>query len=234
MSLLMTIALRHSNVVGRRLFSAVKAPALTGNPALVDFSIFDRPPSDPITLLNSWFDSAIKLGVSEPMDFVLATADKNSFFPSTRVLLAKCVNQRGLVFGSTKNSLKGIQLSENNRAAANFWWRETMQQVCIVGIVEELSNEESNELFAERTKSAQAIAALSKQSSPMADEKTFRSQVNSLVSSNSDVVRPPHWQGYTLKIQRIEFWLGSTDRFHKRLLYENWEGTGWTYSRLQP
>lgn len=216
------------------MLSVPRAPALTGNPSLVDSSVFQNPPSDPIALLNSWIDTAIKLGVSEPMDFVLATTDATTLFPSTRVLLAKCIDHRGLVFGSTKNSLKGVQLSQNMKASANFWWRETVQQVSIVGTVDELSNEESNELFAERTKSAQAIASLSQQSSPMADENLFKYQVASIVASGSDVVRPPHWQAYALRIQRIEFWLGSTDRFHKRLLYENWNGDGWTHTRLQP
>ena len=224
---------RCSIVVGRRMISAVRAPALTGNPNLVGSLIFENPPADPIALLNLWIDSAIKLGVSEPMDFVLATTDKDTLVPSTRVLLAKCIDQRGLVFGSTKKSLKGIQLVKNNKAAANFWWRETMQQVCITGEVYELSAEESNELFAERTKSARAIAALSHQSSPMKDEKLFRSQVNALVSASSEVDRPSHWQAYALRIQRIEFWLGSKDRFHKRLLYEL-KGDEWTHTRLQP
>lgn len=227
------LSIARASPIGKRLLSGVRAPPLTGNPNLVDNSVFDRPPGDPIALLNTWIDSAIKLSVSEPLDFVLATTDKASLFPSTRVLLAKCVDHRGLVFGSTKNSLKGVQLADNKKAAANFWWRETMQQVCIIGTVEELNANESNELFAERTKSAQAIASLSKQSAPMTNEPLFRSQVSALAASSSDLVRPPHWQAYTLKPHQIEFWLGSTDRFHKRLLYE-WTSGGWTHTRLQP
>jgi len=204
---------------------------LTGDPTLVE-SGFDDPPSNPLVLLNKWLQTADKLGVNEPKGISLSTVDGYGR-PSSRVVLLKDCDERGVIFGTSQESAKGKDLEVNPWAAGTLWWRETVQQVNFQGRVVKLSPEISDQMFGERTRDAQAIAVISKQSAVLDDESELRSKVSQLVSTGEKILRPKGWHGYHLAIESIEFWHGSKDRFHKRLRYDLIDKS-WNYKRLQP
>ena len=204
---------------------------LTGDTSLV-LPEFADPPADPVTLLRNWLHAAVEYGVREPYAMVLATADAAGM-PSSRVVLLKDVDPRGLVFTTHAASRKGTDLAARPYASATFYWQETLQQVHVAGAVEQLTPAESDALFAERPVSAQATTAASRQSAPLDDENALRQRAADLLATGAVVARPDGWAGYRLAPSGIEFWHGSVDRLHRRLRYDLGPA-GWTPQRLQP
>jgi dihydrophenazinedicarboxylate synthase len=192
---------------------------------------FDRPPANPIALLRAWIDGAGTHGVREPLALALATVGVDGV-PSTRIVLLKSLDETGLVFTSHFGSHKGRDIAANPQAAATLYWRETVQQINVAGRVERLSDAESDVLFAERPRAAQATTAVSEQSARLADESELRARAAAL-TEGGEIARPQGWGGYRLVIEQIEFWHGSPDRLHRRLQYHR-EGGDWTAMRLQP
>lgn len=208
-----------------------KFRTLTGDPTLVNPKL-DAPNANPMHLLQYWFEEADRVGVCEPRGFVLSTVD-SSGRPSSRVLLLKECNNAGVIFTSSGQSQKGKDLEVNPQAAGTLWWRETMQQVNFLGRVHRLSAEKSDEIFALRPKSAQAVAVVSQQSAEMVSEEVLKDKVQQLMDASSEIKRPETWYAYQLVVESIEFWHGSVDRFHQRLRYDLVDGV-WSYRRLQP
>jgi pyridoxine/pyridoxamine 5'-phosphate oxidase len=138
-----------------------------------------------------------------------------------------------VVFASSDVSHKGRDLQTKPVTAGTLWWRETMQQVNFYGIATKLPAHLSDLIFAERTLEAQAVAALSCQSSLMTDEAGLRDEIAKLTNKSEKIVRPNTWHGYHIEVQTIEFWHGSKDRFHHRLRYGLDNGT-WRHQKLQP
>ncbi len=204
---------------------------LLGNTELINTS-FDDPQSNPMILLQKWLDAAEEIGINESKGFVLSTVNSNCI-PSSRVVLLKELDQTGIIFTSKDDGIKGKDLTLNPWAAGNFWWRETIQQISLQGIVNKLSTSKSDELFYERTRDKQAVAVLSKQSLLLDDEAELRNKVKQLINSSDEIVRPKNWHAYHLAIQSIEFWIGNKNRFHQRLRYDLKSGH-WNYKRLQP
>ena len=190
---------------------------------------FDAPPSDPLPLLERWLRDADEMGVREPRALALATADGKGR-PSVRTLLVKQLSPT-LVFSGSYESRKGRDLAANPRAAGILYWRETLQQITIEGPVERLSEAESDALFAERPAAGQATTVASSQGEDLADPDGLRQKAEAL--GGEVLRRPPHWGGYRLDPDLIEFWHGSPTRLHRRLLYIKGEG-GWSHQRLQP
>ncbi|MFC4035369.1 phenazine biosynthesis FMN-dependent oxidase PhzG [Streptomyces polygonati] len=207
---------------------------LSGDTSLV-LPEFDTPPADPIGLLRSWLDSAVERAVRESHAVVLATADAEGQ-PSTRVLLVKELDARGLVFTSFTGSRKGRDLAVRPSASMTFYWRETLQQITVAGPVETLSAADSDRLFAERPLAARATTAVSRQSRPLESEADLKDRAGALVAAGGPVDRPGEWSGYRLVPEVVEFWYGSPDRLHRRLRYELSadEPAGWRWARLQP
>lgn len=211
---------------------------LTGNSTLADLD-FDAPPPSPLILLEKWLDVAEKLEVNESKGFVLSTVSSEGK-PSSRVVLLKGCDEKGVIFSTSQNSRKGRDLERNPYAAGTLWWRETIQQVNFSGFVEKLSKEISDKLFQERTRQAQAVAAISSQSAPLTDAQELRNKIEKLIKSNSTIDRPAEWHAYHLAIESIEFWQGNPDRFHKRLRYDlarnglDSPNTSWRFHALQP
>jgi len=154
---------------------------LTGDSSRID-SDFYNPPRDPIILLRTWFERAAELGVREPQGMTLSTVDSFGY-PSSRVVLIKEIDNKGLVFGTSKNSTKGRDIEVNPRVSGNFWWRETLQQINFSGRVEKLPSEKSDDIFKRRTRESRAIANASKQSTFLRDERALREEVCKLVKS---------------------------------------------------
>jgi dihydrophenazinedicarboxylate synthase len=201
---------------------------LSGDAAL-ELPEFDVPPADPLPLLECWLRAADERGVREPRALALATADGGGR-PSNRILLVKQLTPT-LVFAGSYESRKGRDLAVNPRAAGTLYWRETLQQITIEGPVEKLSDEESDELFAERPPAGRATTVASDQGEALADPERLRLKAGEL--DGEELRRPPTWGGFRLDPDLIEFWHGSPTRLHRRLLYIKGEG-GWSHQRLQP
>jgi dihydrophenazinedicarboxylate synthase len=203
---------------------------LSGDPAL-ELPEFGSPPEEPLPLLERWLAAADARGVREPRALALATADAEGR-PSSRILLLKQVSP-ALVFAGSYESRKGRDLAANPRAAGTLYWRETLQQVTVEGPVRRLSEEESDEIFGARPKDAQATTVASRQGEPLADPTELRRTADELSSTGEPLRRPGRWGGFRLDPDLVEFWHGSPDRLHRRLLYVKSDGD-WTHRRLQP
>jgi len=203
---------------------------LSGDPTL-ELPEFDAPPPDPLPLLERWLQTAHERGVREPRALALATADAEGR-PSNRIVLLKQVGP-AIVFAFSSRSRKGRELAANPRAAGTLYWRETLQQVVFEGPVEQMSAAESNELFAERPHVGQATTVASNQGEPLDDSERLRARAAELARSDERLRRPEDWGGYRLDPDLVEFWHGSPDRLHRRLLYTKPNET-WKHRRLQP
>jgi pyridoxamine-phosphate oxidase len=202
---------------------------LSGDPTL-ELPELDEPPAEPLPLLERWLQGADERGVREPRALALATADAEGR-PSSRILLLKQVTP-ALVFSGSYESRKGRELEANPRAAGTLYWRETLQQVTVEGPVRKLSEEESDAIFGERPPDAKATTVASRQGEPLEDPKALREEANSLTADEA-LSRPARWGGWRLDPDLVEFWHGSPDRLHRRLLYIKGE-RGWRNQRLQP
>jgi dihydrophenazinedicarboxylate synthase len=203
---------------------------LSGDPTLV-LPEFEAPPEDPLPLLERWLEIADERGVREPRALALATADAAGR-PSNRILLLKQIAP-ALVFAGSYESRKGRDLAENPRAAGTLYWRETLQQIVVEGPVARMSEAESDAIFGERPQAGQATTVASEQGRSLADPAELREAAGSLAHQAEPLRRPARWGGYRLDPDLIEFWHGSPDRLHRRLLYTK-TGDGWTHRRLQP
>jgi pyridoxamine 5'-phosphate oxidase len=203
---------------------------LSGDPTL-QLPEFDAPPGEPLPLLERWLTAADERGVREPRALALATADSEGR-PSNRIVLLKQASP-AIAFAFSANSRKGRELAANPRAAGTLYWRETLQQVVFEGPVERLSAEESDRLFAERPPAGRAATVASNQGEALDDPDGLRHEVAELARNGGALQRPEDWGGYRLDPDLVEFWHGSPDRLHRRLLYVKRDGT-WTHQRLQP
>jgi pyridoxamine 5'-phosphate oxidase len=203
---------------------------LSGDPTL-ELPEFASPPAEPLPLLERWLAAADDRGVREPRALALATADAEGR-PSNRIVLLKQTNP-AIVFAFGAGSRKGRELAANPRAAGTLYWRETLQQVVFEGPVERLSAEESDRLFAERPPTGRAATVASNQGEPLEDPEALQREAAELARNGGALRRPEDWGGYRLDPDLVEFWHGSPDRLHRRLLYVKGEG-GWTHQRLQP
>jgi pyridoxamine 5'-phosphate oxidase len=203
---------------------------LSGDPTL-ELPEFEAPPDDPLPLLERWLRLADERGVREPRALALATADAEGR-PSSRILLLKQVTP-ALVFAGSYESRKGRDLAVNPRAAGTLYWRETLQQIVVEGPVAKLSGAESDALFEERPPAGRATTVASSQGEPLEDPEGLRRTAGELAGTDEPLARPRRWGGYRLDPDLIEFWHGSPDRLHRRLLYVKTAGR-WTHQRLQP
>lgn len=196
---------------------------------------FDAPPASPFDVARAWLDGAADREVSEPMSMTLATAGADGRV-SARTVDVKRLDDRGLVFGTSTLSPKGRQLAENPHAALQVYWRESMQQLRFEGRAVQLSDGESDALFADRSPKSRAATAIADQSDVL-EPRTLQDLIDDanvlLDESDDDVPRPEGWVAWRLEPDLVEFWQGSRDRMHRRLQYVR-AGDGWDVARLQP
>lgn len=204
---------------------------LTGDNSQV-LAEFDVPPGDPVELFGEWFDFAVAFPCVEPGAFTLGLVDDQGR-PSTRTLLTKDWDERGLLFVTTAGPTKGPGLQRNRPASATYYWHEIVRQIQLKGVIEPAPQEESDALFAARPRPARAAAVVSHQTEPLDDEDAFNDRVVALAATDEELIRPDSWNAYRLHPQLIEFWQGGTSRMHRRLLYTR-AGKSWAPSRLQP
>ena len=181
---------------------------------------FDHPPADPIALLKQWIEEASQTGLPNPNAMALATVDSNGV-PSCRIVLLKGLDRRGAVFFTNRYSRKGEALKAHPRAALLFHWDALNRQARIEGDVARTSEDESDAYFATRARASQIGAWASQQSQPAQD----RAQLETVVAEfekrfeGQPVPRPPHWGGYRVSLNVIEFWQGHVFRLHDRIIY---------------
>lgn len=197
----------------------------------LDLPEFEDPPAEPLRLLGRWVERAWELGVREPQALALATASAEGK-PSVRIVLLKAV-EPALVFAFPGHSRKAGELEANPWAAGTLYWRETTQQIVVEGPVRRLGEAESDALFAERPRIAQAATIASRQGEPLDEPAKLRAKAAEIAAGEGLLTRPAAWSGYALEPQLIEFWHGSGDRLHRRLLYVK-SDEGWGHQRLQP
>jgi pyridoxamine 5'-phosphate oxidase len=192
---------------------------------------------DPIEHFKTLFSAAQAVErtlLPEPTAMTLSTVARDGQ-PSARLVLLKSVDDRGFVFYTNLRSRKGRELAANPRAALTFHWQPLEVQVRIEGIAELVSDEEADEYFATRARGSQIGAWASEQSETIARSGDLDARVAEAERrfAGREVPRPPHWSGYRVIPERIEFWRNRPNRLHERRLFER-DGTMWRERILYP
>jgi pyridoxamine 5'-phosphate oxidase len=189
---------------------------------------------DPMALFAAWFREAEDAGVDVPETMTLATADSDGA-PSARMVLLKGADEGGFVFYSGYVSRKAGELDRNPRAALVFYWRPLGKQVRVEGRVERVSESESAAYFATRPRGSQIAAWASQQSEPLAGREELDRRYAELEREyeGRDVPLPPHWGGFRLRADAIEFWQHRDNRLHDRIRYTR-AREGWRSELLSP
>ena len=189
---------------------------------------------DPLALFNAWLREAL---ASEPNDanaMALATVDADGL-PDVRMVLLKDADARGFVFYSHVGSAKGRELAGNPKAALLFHWKSLRRQVRVRGPVTPVSDAEADAYWATRARPAQLGAWASSQSRPLPDRLALEKRIAEfgLKFGLGKVPRPPHWTGFRVVPESLEFWRNRPFRLHERLVFAR-VGDGWTTHRLYP
>ncbi|KDB08484.1 Pyridoxine/pyridoxamine 5'-phosphate oxidase [Burkholderia sp. lig30] len=190
----------------------------------------------PFAQFDRWFKEALAAKLPEPNTMTLATVGDDGR-PSARIVLIKAVDDRGFVFFTNYESRKGRDLDANPHAALLFYWIELERQVRIEGHIEKTTDEESDRYFASRPLGSRIGAWASEQSTVIDSRATLEAREKDVSARFGDnPPRPPHWGGYRLVPDSLEFWQGRPSRLHDRLLYtrDDTAPHGWTISRLSP
>jgi len=211
--------------------------------------------ANPLAQFEAWFRDAAgeqtqsrwrKIGIAlyklwsalcnhRPADInamTLATVDKNGK-PSTRTVLLKSVDERGFIFFTNYESRKGRELADNPNAALTFFWSELERQVCVAGSVTKLPVAESAAYFKSRPRGSQLAAWASNQSEVVPDRAALETKWRELEKKfPNEVPLPPHWGGFILRPERIEFWQGRPSRLHDRFSYARQPDNSWKLERL--
>ena len=213
--------------------------------------------ASPFAQFETWFQAATgeksqsrwrKIGIAlyklwgaicnhRPADvnaMTLATVDKNGK-PSSRTVLLKSVDERGFIFFTNYDSRKGRELTENPNAALTFFWSDLERQVCVAGTVTKLPVAESEKYFNRRPRGSQIGAWASNQSETVPDRAALEKKWRELEQKFPDAVPlPPHWGGFILSPERVEFWKGRPSRLHDRFNYSRKADGSWRIERLSP
>ena len=198
--------------------------------------------TDPHALFEEWFAEARLAEPDLPEAMAVATAGVNGA-PSVRMVLLKGHDERGFVFYTNSRSRKGFELAANPQASLLFYWKSLRRQVRVDGRIEPVSDAEADLYFATRARESQLGAWASDQSQPMPARADFEQRYQALAEQyeGAEVPRPPHWWGYRVTPERIEFWTDRAHRLHERRLFtrdgDPGSGSGagaWTESLLYP
>jgi pyridoxamine 5'-phosphate oxidase len=188
---------------------------------------------DPYEQFDRWMARALDTRVTQPNAMTLSTVSLEGQ-PSARIVYLKVMDRRGFVFFTNYQSQKARELAHNPKAALAFYWPKLDQQVRIEGTVEKTSEEESDGYFASRSQASQWGAWASKQSHTLTSRDALEDQYKAAQKQfPSAVPRPPHWGGYKLSPDSMEFWQGRMNRCHDRFQYQL-SAERWIITRLSP
>ncbi|TAM03831.1 MAG: pyridoxamine 5'-phosphate oxidase [Paraburkholderia sp.] len=190
---------------------------------------------DPIRQFQTWLAQALDAKLPEPNTMTVATVDAEGR-PSARILLIKGVDERGFVFYTNYESRKGHDLIANPHACLLFYWIELERQVRIDGKVEKTTDAESDEYFHSRPLGSRIGAWASQQSAVIGSRAELEAREREFAAKfGENPPRPPHWGGFRLVPDTVEFWQGRPSRLHDRIRYSREsEGAAWRIERLAP
>ena len=191
---------------------------------------------EPLRLFADWFAEAKRSEPVNPEAMALATVDADGL-PNARMVLLKGFDERGFVFYTNLDSVKGQELADAPKAALTFYWKSLQRQVRLRGTVAPVSAAEADAYFATRSRMAQIGAWASKQSSPLESRLAFEKAVaiHTAKFALGPVPRPPNWSGYRVAPQEIEFWQERPFRLHDRVAFTRASATTpWSKTRLYP
>ena len=190
--------------------------------------------TDPFILFDAWFAEARKTEVNDSNAMALATADARGR-PSSRMVLLKGHGPDGFIFFTNFEGRKARDLLENPHAALLFHWKSLRRQIRIEGQVDAVDDATADAYFATRSRDSQLGAWASDQSRPLPDRQVFMDRLEEVSArfEGGAVPRPPHWSGFRVTPDRIEFWQDRAHRLHERRLFER-EGANWREGLLYP
>ena len=190
---------------------------------------------NPIDQFSTWWNQAIESQIEEVNAMTLATVDANHK-PSARIVLLKEFDENGFVFFTNYNSKKGLDMLNNKNVALVFFWKELERQVRIEGTVEKVSEGVSDAYFNSRPEMSRIGAWASPQSTVISSREILETnfQHYQIEFEKKEINRPPHWGGYMVKPEVIEFWQGRSSRLHDRIVYGKDSDNEWKINRLAP
>jgi pyridoxamine 5'-phosphate oxidase len=191
--------------------------------------------ANPFAQFTTWWKEALAAEIDEVNAMTLATASLDGV-PTARTVLLKEYDVNGFVFFTNYESYKAQQLAENPRATLLFFWKELERQVRLTGLVEKVSEAESDEYFYSRPAGSRIGAWASPQSHPITSRQWLEAKVKTIEQQFADgnIPRPKHWGGYRVKPVIFEFWQGRESRLHDRIQYSLDEKGSWVLERLAP
>ena len=190
---------------------------------------------DPLEQLTLWVTEADEAEIYEPNAMVLSTLDPDGE-PSSRTVLLRGIDERGLYFYTDYGSRKGLALLANPSVSVVFPWYRQHRQVIIFGHATPTDPEVSDAYFETRPRGSQIGAWASDQSRPIDSRELLEAKVQEIearFARDDAIPRPESWGGFLIEPQRIEFWAGRTSRLHDRISFQR-DAEGWTVTRLQP
>lgn len=190
--------------------------------------------AEPFDLFGQWLSDARRKEPNDPNAMAVATVDEQGL-PDVRMVLLKDFDAQGFVFYSNTQSAKGQQLTKSPKAALLFHWKSLRRQVRIRGVVEQVSDSEADEYFQTRARQSQIGAWASDQSHPLESRFALEKKVAdyALKFGLGRIERPPHWTGFRVVPEAIEFWRDMPFRLHDRVQFVR-QGEGWGKSKLYP
>ncbi|MGN9915949.1 pyridoxamine 5'-phosphate oxidase [Micromonospora palomenae] len=192
--------------------------------------------ADWYTQFDRWFADAVAAGLPEPNAMVVGTADAAGR-PSGRTVLLKGYDPEGFVFYTNYTSRKGGEATANPHASLVFPWFPMQRQVVVAGPVQRVDRAETEAYFASRPRGSQLGAWASAQSRVIGDRAALDEAYEAVVARFADVAQipaPPHWGGFRVRPESVEFWQGRVSRLHDRLRFRRADGGDWVVERLAP
>jgi pyridoxamine 5'-phosphate oxidase len=189
---------------------------------------------EPYRLFANWLEEATASEPNDPNALALATVDSDGL-PDVRMVLLKGFDERGFVFYTNFESAKGREILSSMKAAMCFHWKSLRRQVRVRGPVEQVSDAEADEYYASRPRGSRIGAWASKQSRPLESRFALEKAVAEYTAKHAigDIPRPPHWSGFRIMPQSIEFWHDRPFRLHDRVVFSR-SADSWEKTRLYP
>ena len=190
---------------------------------------------NPIDLFKKWFSEAEKSEINDPNAVAVATSNKDNQ-PNVRMVLLKGLNEKGFVFYTNFNSKKSNDIKSNPNASMCFHWKSLRRQIRVTGKAEVVTDQEADQYYKSRAYGSRIGAWASSQSQVMKNRNEFLEKIKQFENKYPDqknVPRPPHWSGWRIKPENIEFWLEIKNRVHERLNYKKQDGN-WYREILYP